>query len=62
MQNAHADEEPVMAVTEINWCTNPDISGIATLTEEVTSEGIKEVKIALYVFRIIGWQACSSHT
>ncbi len=50
VQNTQADDEgPVTAVADIKGCTNPDISGSATLTEEVTSEGIKEVKITMFV-------------
>ena len=37
------------ATADINGCTDPGISGNATLTEEITEEGIKEVSISLKV-------------
>ncbi len=50
VQNTQADDEgPLRAVADIKGCTNPDISGSASLTEEVTSEGIKEVEITLFI-------------
>ena len=39
----------VTATAEIKGCTDPGISGNATLTEEITEEGIKEVSISLKV-------------
>lgn len=39
----------VTATAEIKGCTDPDITGNATLTEEITEEGIKEVSISLKV-------------
>ena len=39
----------VTATAEIKGCTDPSISGNATLTEEITEEGIKEVSISLKV-------------
>ena len=37
------------ATADIKGCTDPSISGNATLTEEITEEGIKEVSISLKV-------------
>jgi Cu-Zn family superoxide dismutase len=37
------------ATADIKGCTDPGISGNATLTEEITEEGIKEVSISLKV-------------
>ena len=37
------------ATADIKGCTDPGISGNATLTEELTEEGIKEVSISLKV-------------
>jgi len=39
----------MQAAAEIKGCTDPNISGTATLTEEVTPEGIKEVVVKLDV-------------
>ena len=41
--------EKTTASAEIKGCTDPNISGTATLAEEKTSEGIKEVTIHLKV-------------
>jgi Cu-Zn family superoxide dismutase len=37
------------AKAEIKGCSDPDISGTATLTEQVTPEGIKEVTVEMTV-------------
>jgi len=37
------------ATAEIKGCTDPNISGTATLSEEVTAEGVKEVVVELKV-------------
>jgi Cu-Zn family superoxide dismutase len=42
-----ADAAEIMATAEIKGCTDPKISGTATLMEEQTEEGIKEVTIQL---------------
>jgi Cu-Zn family superoxide dismutase len=44
-----SDAAKVTATSDIKGCTDPKISGSATLTEEKTSEGIKEVTIHLKV-------------
>ena len=49
VQNAQADVEPVKAFANISGCTDPAISGTAELTEELTSEGIKQVTIKISV-------------
>jgi len=47
-QAAH-HEEGLKAVAEIKGCTNPDITGTATLVEQTTPEGIKEVTVEMKV-------------
>ena len=47
-QAAH-HEEGLKATAEIKGCTNPDISGTATLVEQTTPEGIKEVTVEMKV-------------
>jgi len=47
-QAAH-HEEGLKAVAEIKGCTNPDIQGTATLVEQTTPEGIKEVTVEMKV-------------
>ena len=42
-------EEGLKAVAEIKGCTNPDITGTATLVEQTTPEGIKEVTVEMKV-------------
>lgn len=42
-------EGSMKATAEIKGCTDPNISGMATLTEQVTAEGIKEVKVEMKV-------------
>lgn len=37
------------AAAEIKGCTDPNITGTATLTEQVTAEGIKEVTVEMKV-------------
>jgi Cu-Zn family superoxide dismutase len=37
------------ATAEIKGCTDPNIAGTATLTEQVTAEGIKEVTVEMTV-------------
>ena len=39
----------VRATAEIKGCTNPDIRGTATLVEQTTPEGIKEVTVEMKV-------------
>lgn len=46
---AHADDHGLKAVAEIKGCTSPDISGTATLVEQVTPEGVKEVVVEMKV-------------
>ena len=38
-----AQADGLRAAAEIKGCTNPDIRGTATLVEQTTPEGIKEV-------------------
>ena len=42
-------EGGLKANAEIKGCTDPNVSGMATLTEQVTPEGIKEVTVAMKV-------------
>jgi Cu-Zn family superoxide dismutase len=42
-------EGGIKANAEIKGCTDPNVSGMATLTEQVTPEGIKEVTVAMKV-------------
>ncbi len=42
-------EKAMKAVADIAGCTNSDISGTATLVEETTPEGIKEVTVEMKV-------------
>ena len=35
------------AVADLKGCTNPEIKGTATLVEQVTNEGVKEVTVEL---------------
>ena len=44
---AHAGA--MKAAAEIKGCTDPNITGTATLTEQVTAEGIKEVTVEMKV-------------
>ena len=44
---AHAGK--LTASAEIRGCTDPAISGLGTLTEETSAEGIKEVTVHLHV-------------
>jgi Cu-Zn family superoxide dismutase len=44
-----AQAQKLKATADIKGCTDPIISGNATLTEEVSAEGIKEVRIHLNV-------------
>lgn len=46
---AHADDHGLKAVADIKGCTSPDISGTATLVEQVTPEGVKEVVVEMKV-------------
>ena len=39
----------MQAAAEIKGCTDPNISGTATLTEQVTPEGVKEVVVKMSV-------------
>ena len=47
-QGAH-HEKAMKATADIAGCTNADISGTATLVEETTPEGIKEVTVEMKV-------------
>jgi Cu-Zn family superoxide dismutase len=47
ISTAHADG--LQATAEIKGCTNPAISGTATLVEQVTPEGVKEVTVEMKV-------------
>lgn len=42
-------EEGGMATARIQGCEDPNVTGTATLTEEVTSEGIKQVTVTIEV-------------
>jgi Cu-Zn family superoxide dismutase len=42
-------EEGLKASADIKGCTNPDISGTATIVEQTTPEGIKEVTVEMKV-------------
>jgi Cu-Zn family superoxide dismutase len=42
-------EGGLKANAEIKGCTDPNVSGMATLAEQVTPEGIKEVTVAMKV-------------
>jgi Cu-Zn family superoxide dismutase len=44
-----APAAPMRATAEIRGCTNPDIRGTATLVEEDTEEGIKQVRVEMTV-------------
>ena len=44
-----ASADGLRAAAEIKGCTNPDIRGTATLVEQTTPEGIKEVTIEMTV-------------
>ncbi len=44
-----ADDAPRAAIAEIKGCEDARIRGQATLTEQVTPEGVKEVKVVLRV-------------
>jgi len=44
-----ATAEGLKAVAEMKGCTNPAISGTATLVEQTTPEGIKEVTVEMTV-------------
>ena len=44
-----AAADGLKASAEIQGCTNPAISGTATLVEQVTAEGVKEVTVELQV-------------
>ena len=46
---ANVQADAMTAVAEIKGCENPLIAGTATLTEEVTPEGIKEVRVEMKV-------------
>lgn len=46
---AFGDGHGMKASAEIKGCENPDISGTATLVEQVTPEGIKEVTVEMRV-------------
>jgi Cu-Zn family superoxide dismutase len=46
---ALADSHAMQANAEISGCENPKIQGMATLTEQVTAEGIKEVTVEMRV-------------
>jgi Cu-Zn family superoxide dismutase len=46
---ASATADGLRAVAEIKGCTNPAITGTATLVEQTTPEGIKEVTVELKV-------------
>ena len=48
-----AAADDLKATAEIKGCTNPDISGTATLTEKTSAEGIKEVTVKMHVRGII---------
>jgi Cu-Zn family superoxide dismutase len=45
----HAQAGGMKAEAKIKGCTNPDIHGTATLVEQVTPEGIKEVTVEMKV-------------
>jgi len=44
-----AQADGLRAAAEIKGCTNPDIRGTATLVEQTTPEGIKEVTVEMQV-------------
>ncbi|MGA7983339.1 MAG: superoxide dismutase family protein [Chromatiaceae bacterium] len=44
-----AAAEGMKATADIKGCNDPNITGTATLTEQVTPEGIKEVKVTMDV-------------
>ena len=44
-----ASADGLRAAAEIKGCTNPDIRGTATLVEQTTPEGIKEVTVEMKV-------------
>jgi Cu-Zn family superoxide dismutase len=46
---AGAQAAGLQAMAEIRGCTDPSIAGSATLTEQVTAEGIKEVVVEMSV-------------
>jgi Cu-Zn family superoxide dismutase len=46
---ALASADGVAAVADIKGCTNPGVTGKATLQEQVTPEGVKEVTVKLTV-------------
>ena len=41
--------EPLKAISDIQGCDDPNVKGFGVLTEQITEEGIKEVKIGLQV-------------
>ncbi len=41
--------EPLEAFAQINGCTDANITGFGVLTEQITKDGIKEVKIGMQV-------------
>jgi len=47
--SAAASAEGLKAVAEMKGCTNPAISGTATLVEQTTPEGVKEVTVEMTV-------------
>jgi Cu-Zn family superoxide dismutase len=49
MGSATAAADGLSATAEIKGCTNPAISGTATLVEQVTPEGVKEVTVEMKV-------------
>ncbi|MDH3953369.1 MAG: superoxide dismutase family protein, partial [Gammaproteobacteria bacterium] len=44
-----ADSHGLKATAEIKGCTDPNISGTATLMEKTSAEGIKEVTVKMMV-------------
>ena len=46
---AVASAEGLRASAEMKGCTDPKVSGTATLVEQVTAEGVKEVVVELRV-------------
>jgi len=49
LASAPASAAGLKAVASIKGCTDPKVAGTATLTEQVTPEGIKEVAVAIEV-------------
>jgi len=47
--SAPASADGLKATADIKGCTDPNISGTATLTEKTSSEGIKEVRVEMTV-------------